>query len=220
MNRDRFKSAPWANVSRDITIGGAGGISSWLALLLARSNQHEIIIYDFDLIEAHNLGGQFFKNSQRGTTKAKAVCDNVNEYCNDSVIYPYEERYEEDSIISNIMIAGFDNMLARRIMYNRWKSNSGRELFIDPRLAAEMYQIYFVQKGQEERYEATLFTDDQAPDEVCTLKATSHFAAMIAGKIVQGLNAYLANQALDDKIYTLPFFVSEVGSLFNVTVEL
>lgn len=179
-----------------------------------------IVIYDFDSIEEHNLGGQLFKNNQIGKLKVEAVINNVNEYCDDAFIHMYDRRYEENSIYGNIMIAGFDNMLARKIMYNNWKTLENRELFIDPRLSAETYQVYFVQKGQEERYEATLFSDEDVSDEICTLKATSHFAAMVAGKIVQGLNAYLANKVLQDDIYSLPFFIEEIGSLFNLTVEL
>ena len=218
MNRNRFKDALWFDKPNPIILGGAGGISSWAALLLCRSNRHNIYMYDFDLIEDHNLAGQFFKEKQIGETKTLATANNVREFCPDSSI-SLEGIYDKDSMACPIMIAGFDNMLARRLMYDNWKKQEDRELFIDPRLAAENYQVYYVQKGQEERYEKTLFTDDEVEADTCTLKATSHFAVMVAGKIVQGLNAYLANKEAKEEVYVLPFFVHEVGQVFNLEVE-
>lgn len=219
MNRNRFKDALWFNKPNHMILGGAGGIGSWTALLLCRSNRHNIYIYDYDIIEDHNLAGQLFKETQIGQLKTHAVRQNVLEFCPDAIIRQ-DVLYDKYSISSPIMIAGFDNMLARKLMYDNWKVQEDRELFIDPRLSAENYQIYFVKKGQEERYEKTLFTDDELEADICTLKATSHFAAMCAAKIVQGLNAYLANNEAKEEVYVLPFFIHEVGQVFNLNVEL
>ena len=218
MDRARFKDAIWANSKETIVLGGAGGISSWTAILLARSNQHKIIIYDFDTVDTSNTGGQWYKESQIGVSKTQAVIANVKEFCKDADITPMRE-YVASSMKSPIMIGGFDNMAARKLMYDNWKSQSDRELWIDPRLSAENYQIYFVTPDRQERYEATLFTDEQVKDEPCTFKSTSHFAAIIGGRIVQGLNAYLANKKVGEEIYELPFFIHEVGQLFEIKIE-
>jgi hypothetical protein len=218
MDRARFKDAMWANSKETIVLGGAGGISSYLMLLLARTNQHKIIVYDFDTISSVNLGGQFYKEDQIGQPKTQAVIANVKEFCKDADITPMRE-YTASSMKSPIMIGGFDNMVARKLMYDNWKSQENRELYICPRLSAENYQIYFITPGREQRYESTLFTDDQVKDEPCTFKSTSHFAAIIGGRIVQGLNAYLANKKLGEDIYELPFFIREVGQLFEIKIQ-
>ena len=53
---DRFKDAPWFP-QRDelVMIGGAGGIGSWLSFFLVRAG-FKPTVYDFDVIEEHNLG--------------------------------------------------------------------------------------------------------------------------------------------------------------------
>ena len=55
--RARFGDAPWMEGMSDrfATIGGAGGIGSWLALLLSRMGI-QIQSFDFDIIEEHNIG--------------------------------------------------------------------------------------------------------------------------------------------------------------------
>jgi tRNA A37 threonylcarbamoyladenosine dehydratase len=56
----RFNSVDWFGDFREITIGGVGTIGSWLSLLLARTGEHELIMYDDDTVESINLSGQLF----------------------------------------------------------------------------------------------------------------------------------------------------------------
>lgn len=52
----RFKDAPWfPKEETAIIVGGAGGIGSWLSLLLSRAGFYPIV-YDYDRLEEHNLG--------------------------------------------------------------------------------------------------------------------------------------------------------------------
>ena len=58
------KYYPDAAILQPVVIG-AGGIGSWLSILLSRIGVQPMII-DYDTIENHNLGGQLFKESQIG----------------------------------------------------------------------------------------------------------------------------------------------------------
>jgi tRNA A37 threonylcarbamoyladenosine dehydratase len=74
----RQTEAPWAAAIRkyEMTIVGAGNIGSWLALYAARSRAG-VTIMDMDTVEAHNIGGQFFKKADIGKNKAVAVAANI-----------------------------------------------------------------------------------------------------------------------------------------------
>ena len=63
-----------------------------------------------------------------------------------------------------------------------------QEFFIDGRLTAEQLQIYCVKYQDIERYRTeALFSDSDVPDAPCTMKQTSHVAAMIASYMVISL---------------------------------
>jgi len=232
---ERFKDAYWADQTQTIVIGGAGGIGSYLTLLLARTGRHYIQLYDMDRVEDVNIGGQLFKTSDIGQHKANAVRNTVNSFCANTHISVYN-RYDSRSSVSPIMFSAFDNMSSRKLMFDKWESgwkplltaagismealeDKYQYLYVDGRMSAEFIQIFFVTPSRAARYREHLFDDASVPDEVCSFKATSHFGAMIAARMVQGFTAFLANKKLRDDVYELPFLVTENGPLFQTLVE-
>jgi len=186
--KTRFSSAPWANVSKDIVIGGAGGISSWIALSLARAG-HKLYIYDMDTYDETNIAGQFCKIADVGVNKSIALAENILNFT--GAIVETHDKYVANSLVAPYMITGFDNMESRKLMYDKWKSQPKRELFLDARMTGEFLEVYCIIKGREEYYESTLFTDDEANVLPCSFKATTH-NAMGCAYILQGLlNNYI-----------------------------
>ena len=216
VRKSRFRDAPFFSGAADLSvaIGGLGGIGTWLSLYLSRIVK-TIYGFDFDEVEEVNLAGQLFSNKHVGHSKAGAVKLIVNEYGHASFI-PFSEAIEEDSEVpESYIFSAFDNMKARKNLFDIWKKNENRELFIDGRLLADQYEVYFVQKGQEERYETTLFLDSEVEEVACTFKQTSHFAAMCASRMVHGFTNYLS-QAM---FYKIPFKFAEEGNLFHHEIE-
>ena len=215
---DRFKDAPWFPKEEIYcVIGGAGGISSWLTLFLARAG-FKPMVYDFDILEEHNLGGQLFPKRGIGKPKVTVLTEVVQEFANQTITV-FQQRYQEDSLAHNIMFAGFDNMKARQDMYNNWKDYSlnifegdkNQSIFIDGRLLAEQMQIFCVRASDEitmaEYEKEFLFPDSDVEDAPCTFKQTSHAAAMIAGFMTGFFtnhisNIYEGNTARQVPLYT------------------
>jgi tRNA A37 threonylcarbamoyladenosine dehydratase len=134
VNKDRFKDAVWAKKSELVLIGGAGGIGSWLALLLARIG-HQIYIYDFDNYEILNMGGQFVNKTSIGMSKVAALYNLIEEFSGAS-INTYNEPYTENSPSTQYVFSAFDNMKARKIMFENWfnynkSKKNDNALFID-----------------------------------------------------------------------------------------
>lgn len=212
----RFSGAEWFNKihEQNIIIGGAGGISSWLAFLLARTNAGKITIYDHDKVEAVNLAGQFFGVHDIGKFKVYAVAGNVREFADYYNLNYNNSRYDDYCEVSPVMMCGFDNMEARKLFFNKWKRylrthfDPNNFLFIDGRLSAEYLQVLCVQgddaqaiKAYEEQY---LFSDEMADTTVCSYKQTSFMSNMIAATMVNIFVNWCANQA--GSFRPVPFF--------------
>lgn len=226
-NKNRFKGAMWFDKPKTILLGGAGGISSWTYFLLMRSNNHNILVVDPDTVETHNLGGQFFENTSVGEKKVNAVYNATSKFVSPfpsptgAIVGTIQDFFNEENPEEELyeyVITGFDCMEARRFAYDKWKSNPSRKLFIDGRLLCEQFEVYFVTPDKEEEYEKTLFSKEEQEEASCTFKQTSHFAAMIAGVIVQGFNSFLVNDSNEGEIYHLPFKYYNFGPTFTIEI--
>jgi len=200
-SHSRFKGASWYGHQQDIVIGGAGGIGSWLSLMLARAG-HSLYVYDFDDLEEHNLGGQLYSHSDVGQSKVEALASTIYNLSQES-ISTYNEKYTKDNgIVSPVMFACFDNMEARKVMFEKWLATCALDgepfkgcIFIDGRLNAETAEIFCISESQHvKRWLTDWFPDEKVEDAPCTFKATSHCAAILAGMMVACLNNFISNK--------------------------
>lgn len=206
---NRFKDAPWfPKENETVMVGGAGGISSWLTLFLARAG-FKPIVYDFDIIEEHNTGGQLFRLSDVGKHKVSALSEIIKEFANDSMS-GFNNKIDENSPTHYFMFSGFDNMLARKNMFENWKRSiencAVTPILIDGRLEMEQLQIFCVTPDRIEDYEKTLFTDEEVEDAPCTMKQTSHAAAMIATLMTAFFTNHMTNIYEREVVRDVPFY--------------
>jgi hypothetical protein len=202
--RDRVKEAPWYNPNQRVTIGGVGSIGSWLSFMIGRII-NTIYIYDFDKVEEHNLTGQLFGNAHIGLSKEEAV-SNISKIYNPSTDIIFRGKFEENSGVTPITFACFDNMLARKHMFESWKSLDSKELYIDGRLTAEQFWVYAVTPDRIEKYENDFLPDDsEIPDLPCSFKSTTHISAMIASAMTVAFTNYTYNKKYGENILSLPF---------------
>ena len=220
IKKSRFRDASWFEKVNDfaipIVIGGIGGIGSWLSMFLSRilSDNTYLILYDFDKVEEVNIAGQLYRQKDIGKLKIAAMREIVKDFSGFENIIAQPEKYDSESIKSPVMFSAFDNMKARKDMFNNWLSESEKykddsiSIFIDGRLLAEQFQVYYVTPKTADSYRKyALFDDSEVEDINCSYKQTTHFAAMIAGKMVQGFTNWLAGDEL-------PFRYEEIGNLF------
>lgn len=211
MIESRFSDAVWFKLARQqsIIVGGTGGIGSWLTLFLARLGTSRIVLYDSDRFEEHNVGGQFVPREDIGMKKVTSVKNNVYKFTNSRGIITYDKKYGPGSMVSSTVFSCFDNMKARKAMFNNWLNyNSDTGIFIDGRLNMELMQIFCVDKSNTEdiaKYTDFLFDDSEVEDAVCTLKQTSHSAAMIASMMTAFYTNWLANVASKNNARRVPF---------------
>jgi hypothetical protein len=215
----RFSSADWFEKikEQDVILAGLGGIGSWCALLLSRLDIRYLTLFDDDVVDSVNLAGQFYKKSQIKELKASAIYTAIREYSNYYSCNVYKNKFKSNSPTSGIMICGFDNMIARKLFYERWSdylSNHPSEtkecLFIDGRLSADTFQVLCI-KGDDvynmKKYEDKfLFDDSEADETICSFKQTSFMANMIASYMVNLFVNFISNLSNPDIEKSIPFF--------------
>lgn len=213
----RFSSADWFGENRTITIGGAGTIGTWLSLLIARTGDHTLHIFDDDTVEVHNMAGQLFRKSDIGKKKVDAIKELITDLTDhdDDTIFAIDTRITDETVVNPVCMSCFDSMKARKDMFTAWGKLEDRELFIDGRMSIENYEIYTVRKGEEDSYLETLFDDSTIPPQICSLKSTSHVGALIGGKMTSVLMNHLANMRIGMDLRTLPFMIREDLELMN-----
>lgn len=211
----RFSDALWASPIQHIVVGGAGGIGSYVAFFLSRIG-HALYLYDMDVIDETNMGGQLYTIKQIGLNKAEAMKDSLTDFTGATNITTFQQYTEEDGLTSPIMFSCFDNMLARKLMFEKWCLLPDREVFIDGRNLAEVGNVFVVQKGQEEEYRKYLYDDSEVQDAPCSFKSTSHCSALIASLMVSGMNNYLTNKKAGFNDRVVPFKTDFELPIFSI----
>ncbi len=230
----RFSSAIWYDniQKKTVTLAGVGGIGSYVGFLLARMKPAFMFIYDDDIVEAVNMSGQLYGQSDLGRPKVSALAGMIRNYAGYGNVFAMTERFTNESEASDIMICGFDNMAARRLFFNKWvnhvqsKPEEERKncLFIDGRLAAEEFQILCI-KGDDEyninRYNNEfLFSDAEADVTICSYKQTTFCANMIASYMVNLFVNFCANQCEPIIDRDLPFLTTYNAETMYLKTEI
>jgi hypothetical protein len=202
MNFESFKSAPWFDKSFQVIIGGLGNIGSWTTLLFARMG-YDLYLYDMDKVEERNVGSQFYSPEDVGKLKTVATHNRIKTTTGNQRINVFG-KYDESSLVGNIMISAFDNMKARKIMFEKWlnyqKDKKERpkhevNIFIDGRSLAEGGYVYAVRSiSDAKKYSKELFNDDEVEQQICSYKSTSHNGAMIGSLITSVLINHICNK--------------------------
>ena len=215
---DRFKDAPWYTEStkESILLVGLGGIGGNSLYCLSKTIPAQYFLVDDDIVNEYNVGCQFFTTSQIGKSKLEAIIETLKPQSLAKFI-PFKHKYAYE--YCPITITALDNMKTRKEVYENWKSHPDREILIDGRLRASLYEIYVVTPDREEEYEKTLFDDSEVDEGPCTFKQTSYFGMLIGARITQILVNYLTNKYTKEDICAVPFKIQETGEPFYIKID-
>ena len=233
-NTSRFSSAIWFEEikKKTVILAGLGGIGSYVCFLLARMQPTSIFLYDDDIVEAANMSGQLYGMSDIDQYKVTAIANMVENYANYNSVFAIKERFTTSCEAADIMICGFDNMVARRTFFNSWLNHVTNDieanqrskcLFIDGRLSAEYFQVYCITGDDAintSKYLNTcLFSDDEADETVCSYKQTTYMANMIGSIMVNLFTNFVANEVAGAPIRELPFLTTYDGNSMQFKIE-
>ena len=163
-----------------VTVIGCGATGSWLVLALARLGIQNITVYDFDIVEEHNIPNQAFGLSQIGMNKAEAIQQLVKEQTGyDIVAKPV--AFERQPL-SDYVYCMVDSMAVRKnIWQNAVQLKPRIKHYVEPRMGLELGRIYNVDPMNMlhvKAYPETLYGDENAEVSACGTSLTVVSSAM------------------------------------------
>lgn len=204
----RYKSAIWADYKLPITIVGLGGVGKGVAVNLAL-NGHDLEVYDGDTVEMHNCIPQGYYPTQIGMKKTAALQQELDFYPNE--VY-YNGFYWDIHWLRDNVIACPDKMDVRVKMFDEWfdKVHSNTNFFIDIRMLAEYFEIYFIPSDKrfelETEYRTKGLSDEEPAPVNCTFTQTRYVANMCHGKVVELINKHIVNIKTNIQVYDIPLY--------------
>jgi len=164
-----------------IGIVGLGGIGSQLVPLLSIMGFKNIVGWDFDVLEEHNLSTTLFPQNALGSSKAEIANKVSQMYSHNAAgMVFHNEHYDDDSPTLPKMIVCTDNMEVRLCAYNKWLEQDNRKMFLDLRMGAMSMEIVTATKN-EDNYLETWAPTHTISQEPCTMKHTIFTASIVGG---------------------------------------
>lgn len=152
-----------------ITIIGAGATGSWVALALAKLGIENITVYDFDVVEEHNIANQSYALYDVGDTKVKALYHQIKNIT-DTQIKIKEEKFTNQRL-SGIVLLMVDSMEQRKLIWEASiKMKTAVQLLIEPRMGLDVGYVYNVEPtnlSHIRAYEETYYSDEEAEVSAC-----------------------------------------------------
>ena len=186
-----------------VTIIGAGATGSWLALMLAKLGIKNITVYDFDVVEEHNIPNQAYSIKDIGKLKTKALYEQIQHETN-TEINAFHDKYT-DQRLAGIVFLMVDSMAERkRIWEDCLKMKTAIQLVVEPRMGLDIGRIYNVNPTNLKHiseYEKTFYSDDVAEVSACGASMTVITTAItIAAWCARQLINFHNNIELDNEI--------------------
>lgn len=163
-----------------VTIIGAGATGSWLALSLAKLGITNITVWDFDIVEEHNIPNQAFGQYNVNELKVLALYEQIKQQTGTEI--KVKTQKFTDQRLTGYVFLMVDSMKARKDIWdNSIKMKSSVKLLVEPRMGLSEGRIYNViptDPTHIKRYEDCWYSDEEAKVSACGTSQTVVTTAM------------------------------------------
>lgn len=155
------------DVKAPIHIIGCGAVGASIAELLTRAGLKRLHLWDFDVVESHNIANQLFTQEDVGKEKTVALSEYLMKINDELKIIKHEEWTNQP--LQGYVFLAVDNIDVRREIVKNNSSNPYIKAFFDVRMGLTSGTIYAAnaaEKADIERMLATMnYTHEEAKKE-------------------------------------------------------
>lgn len=151
-------------VPGSVHIIGCGAIGSWIAIQLTRQGVDNLHLWDFDVVDAHNLTNQSYPKAHIGQPKVaslRAQMKAINPAMNITI---HNEPYTDQPLAGSVFLC-VDSIDLRRAIATRHERNQLIDVMLDCRMgltAAQHYAAVWSNDQHRNRFLASMqFSDDE-----------------------------------------------------------
>lgn len=186
-----------------VTVIGAGATGSWLVLQLAKLGIKDITVWDFDIVEEHNVPNQLFGVGHVGQPKVEALQQIIKEYTG-TTIHIKNERFVGQRLAGYVFLM-VDTMAGRKSIFEASiKMKRSVKLLVEPRMGLDVGRVYNVNPmdlNHIKRYEECFYTDEEAEVSACGTSMTVITTALsVSSYCARQLVNHHAGEELDNEI--------------------
>jgi molybdopterin/thiamine biosynthesis adenylyltransferase len=185
-----------------VTVIGCGGIGSLTTLALAKMGVSQIVVYDDDSVEPHNLPNQMYRLGDLGKAKVEALAEICRDYAGVAVEIK-KESFDGSQQLAGVIILGVDSMSARKQIWSRVKYNPAIQIYIEARMGAEVARVYTIHPCDPDDvkfYESMLYEDGEASELPCTARAVMYNTLAVAGLVANQVKKFARAEPLAREI--------------------
>jgi hypothetical protein len=211
---------PW-EFTTPVHIIGAGATGSWVALFLAKLGIENITVYDFDVVEKHNLPNQLFSPRDIGELKVTALRRLIKQMTGIS-IKAKPVKVDGTCRLSGIVFMLTDTMASRKEIFEQAiKMKPSVKLLIETRMGLRGGRVYSVipqNVEQTNEYEKTLYSDDEASVSACgasqSIVATATLTASHAVWQLLNYNNHGTINSYNEMIFSSEYPIGQVNVMW------
>jgi len=190
-NMDEERYPDW--LGYPVTLIGTGGIGSTLAALFARAGVRQLILWDYDKVEAKNLQMQNFDETDIGRLKVSVVRKRILAINSKIDVVMQARKFTNFDVLDGLVVSAVDSIESRTAIFEAVQKQKERvSLFVDGRLTrkGDFLEVYCIDPNSDEEteyYKASLFDPGKALKSPRADCMTAHVPYMLSGLIGKAL---------------------------------
>lgn len=221
MDTNKFYEFFQPETCRDrIHIVGCGASGSTIAELLVRMGLKKFTLYDFDIVEPHNIANQMFRHIDIGKKKTEALAEMMTDI-NPEVDIQIVERYD-GQLLNGYVFMAVDKISVRKQICEENMDNVYVKAVFDTRLRLTDAYAYAARwnnyKEKQSLMKSMNFTDEEAdaetPVSACnmTLSVAPTVRMICNCAVTNFINLIKGDEELFKKIILIDAFTNNVSA--------
>lgn len=199
--------------SLGVSLIGAGGLGSAIALTLTKMGVNDLEVYDGDVVDLHNLPNQFYRVCDVGKKKVDALGEIVTLFAPRGVkltLHPTE--YFNQELRNEIVILAVDDHAVRKKIYPNIRVQMPK-LLIDARMGGFVGTLLAFNPIDAEKNKAYMKGLEGAGEELpCSARAIVFNVFMVGGIVASMVRSFAVGQPV-------PSLVTFASNSFDFLVK-